>query len=287
MRGTLHFVSSADVRWMLGLLPERSIPRYQKGRGLNEAALKRGEEVIAKALSVNVQMTRGEIYHIFDTIGMPALRNPDVQRHIIRRAGRDGLICFGSHNGKQPTFALLDDWVPKSKMLKGKEALAELAKRYFVGHGPATLKDFVWWSGLKVSDARIGAEMASSQLAKETFDGATYWMPLEIKELHDSSPTAYLLPAFDEYLIGYRDRRASLKDKHSQRVVPGGNGMFLPVIIIDGNVVGTWRRVLDKDNVDILLNPLTKLSRAHLDSIEVAAERYGKFMDKHVLLRND
>ncbi len=284
IRGTLHFVSSADVRWMLGLLAKRAIPDYQKRRGLDEALLEKGRKALVAAFKGHGQLTRDEIGRAFSDAGIPALDKRDIQRQIIRRTAREGLICFGAHRGKQPTFAFLDDWVLKDSTLKREEALAEMAKRYFMGHGPATLKDFVWWSGLKVSDARIGVGMASSQLAQETVDGKTYWMPDHIKEPHDTSPTAYLLPSFDEYLIGYKDRGAMLDALHAQKVVPGNNGMFLPVVLVDGQVVGTWKRTFDRDRVDVKVKPFGRISAERMDAVAVAAERYGMFLGKPVVL---
>lgn len=163
IRGTLHFVSSRDIRWMLNLLKERKTPDYQRRIGLNESTFRKGREALLGAFERQGRLTRDEISHVFEDSGIAAFKKHNVQRHILFSAARDGLICFGPNSGRQPTFTLLEDWVPKSSALKREEALATMAKRYFVGHGPATFKDFVWWSGLKVADARAGIEMASSQ----------------------------------------------------------------------------------------------------------------------------
>ena len=112
-------------------------------------------------------------------------------------------------------------------------------------------------------------------------------MPQNIRELRDASPTAYLLPAFDEYLIGYRDRSAMLDIKHAKKVVPGGNGMFLPIALIDGRVVGTWKRTIKKDRIDIHLNPFAKLGREQYEAIAIAAERYGRFIGRRVILEKN
>jgi hypothetical protein len=284
IRGTLHFVSPADVRWMLDLLPEHTILSYQKRIGLNEAVLKIGKHVLANAFKVQEQLTRDELYLAFKNSRVPALNNRDVQRHIIRKAGLDGLICFGSHNGKQPTFTLLDNRVPKSDSLTREEALTKIARKYFTGHGPATLKDFVWWSGLRMSDALAGIKMAAPHLTQEKVDGVCYWMSENILEFHDPSPTAHLLPAFDEYLIGYKDRSAVLSTQHSNKVVPGGNGMFLPVVLVDGQVVGTWKSASNASTIKVVLKLFNKLSSASLESIAIAAEHYGEFLGKPVTL---
>ena len=169
MRHTLHFVSPKDVRWMLSFYRNEPIPKYQRSNGLDRSILEKGEKIIASAFKEKAQLTSREIYQKLAGSNIPALKKHEIQAHILRRAGRDGIVCFGSHIGKQPTFALLDNWVSKSKPIKKEEALAELAKRYFRSHGPATLKDFVWWSGLSLSDARLGIHGALPELSEETF----------------------------------------------------------------------------------------------------------------------
>ena len=152
---------------------------------------------------------------------------------------------------------------------------------------PLSRNDFVWWSGSENSDARAEKwEMVRSQFVQETIDNVNYLM-METVERQDKSPTAYLLPVFDEYLIGYKDRTASLPDKYAQKVVPGGNGMFLPIIVVDGQVMGTWKRVPKADRIDIELTPFEKFSKIENEAIEVAAERYGRFMEMPVLLKRN
>ena len=130
-----------------------------------------------------------------------------------------------------PTFALLDEWAPKTRNLERAEALAELARRYFTGHGPATLHDFAWWSGLKISEARAAIEMTAAHLASETIEGKVYWMSPDQPARRTASPSVHLLPGFDEYMLGYQDRSAALDPQHAQKIVPGGNGMFMPTLV--------------------------------------------------------
>jgi len=185
--------------------------------------------------------------------------------------------------GKQETFVLLDEWVPKTGALEGDEALAELAWRYFASHGPATSQDFVWWSGLLVAEARAGLELVRSRLRQETIGDQTYWLPQHTTIVKDPSPTAHLLPAFDEYFLGYRERSLVLDPKYDKRAV-SSNGIFRPVIVIDGQVVGVWKRTLKKGSVIITPGPFRSLTDAENQALVEAANRYGAFLGLPVVL---
>jgi hypothetical protein len=198
--------------------------------------------------------------------------------HILWYVAQSGLICLGPMQGKQQTFVLLDEWVPNPRRLSREESLAELAGRYFASHGPATVHDFAWWSGLTVTEARAGLEAATPGLVSETIDGKEYWTATDAprRTAHDE-PGVELLPGFDEYLLGYKDRNAVLSAEHAPRIVPGRNGVFRPIIVVDGRVVGTWKRSLKKDSVHVTLRPFTSLGDLEERAIE-AAERYSVFV---------
>jgi hypothetical protein len=279
MRGTLHFVAPEDVRWMLALLTPPIITRAARRHrqlGLDAATFARSETLFAKALEGGTRLTRPEMMNVLEQAGIFI----DGQRgyHILWWAAQSGLICFGPRQGKQDTFVLLDDWLPKEKTLSRDESLAELAKRYFTGHGPATIQDFRWWTGLPAADARTGLEMVAAQLTHEEFDGQTYWFSSSLSPAKTILPAVYLLPGFDEYLLGYRDRRAVLDPAHATKVVPGGNGMFKPLIVIDGRVVGTWQRTLRKTKVLVTLAPFESLSPTKMEAVAAATEPYGRFL---------
>jgi hypothetical protein len=203
--------------------------------------------------------------------------------HILGRLAQDGFICFGAREGKQQTFALLDEWAPKAKRMSRDESLAEIARRYFTSHGPATLQDFAWWSGLKAADASAGLEMARRSLAQETISGQTYWLASSIPATKDPSPAAYLLPAFDEYTVAYKDRSAVLDPSYTKQA-NSGNGMLYPTMVVDGRVVGTWKRILKKDSLAISPSPFAQLNRAETRAIADAASRYGKFLGASVVM---
>ncbi|GIK38325.1 MAG: hypothetical protein BroJett011_21580 [Chloroflexota bacterium] len=278
MRGTLHFVATEDIRWLLELLTPRIIAqtagRYRQLE-LDEAIFARSKELFVKALQGGKQLTRDEMYQLLERANI----SPAGQRgyHILCRSAQDGLICFGPPSGKQQTFTLLDEWAPRAKSLARDEALAELTRRYFTSHGPATLPDFGGWSGLTLTEARAGLEMVKTQLSQETVNGQTYWMSPDRPVIADNSPTTYLLPGFDEYMLGYKDRSAVLEAIHAPKITPGNNGMFSPTLVIDGKVAGTWKRTFKKETVVITASPFNSLSEDQKQAITVAAKRYGKF----------
>ena len=195
--------------------------------------------------------------------------------HILSRLAQDGIICFGAREGKQQTFALLDEWAAAAKTLERDEALAELASRYFTSHGPATLQDFAWWSGLTTKDARAGLEMVKSRFIQEVIDGQNYWLASSLSDAKDRLPTVNLLPVYDEYMVAYKDRRAALDPTFAKQA---GNGIFSPAIVVDGRIVGNWKRRLKKDAVIITPSFFAKLNKAETRALAHATERYGRFI---------
>jgi Winged helix DNA-binding domain len=286
MRGTLHFVAPADVGWILELLTPPVIAasrRRQQQLGLDDKTLARSRDLFVKALQGGRRLTRDAIYSLLE--GARISTGSQRGYHILWRLAQEGIICFATREGKQPTFALLDEWVKPAKKLKREEALAELTKRYFIGHGPATLQDFAWWSGLKVSEAKAGLEMVASSLRKETSGAAIYWTSPESTALPANILIACLLPGYDEYLLGYTDRSAILDPQHAQKLIPDNNGRFLSTMIMNGRVVGTWRRVLSKKTVVLTMEPFVSFKKLAKQAFAAAAERYGEFIGKPVVVR--
>jgi hypothetical protein len=293
MRGTIHFASSHDIHWMLRLFAPRllntAISR-DRHLGLGDDAIKKAEDLFQKALKGNRQLTRDEMYKALAKGGVeiPGL----LGYHLLYRAAWDGLICFGSHQGKQPTFELLDERIAKRRELSTAQALAELASRYFTSHGPATIKDYVWWSGLRTSDAKAGVEGASPGLASEEIDGKTYYMARKPPKPDKDAGRVHLLPAYDEYLVSYSDRSAMLGNPDTQRMLRSGkivfthsNGIFLPVVVSEGEVVGTWKRRSEKGNVAVVIRPFVKLDEEHSKEVLEAAKRYGDFLKVQISTR--
>jgi hypothetical protein len=279
MRGTLHFVAAADVRWMLELLTPRIVAGSAGRRRqleIDDVAIERSKGAVIKALQGGKQLTREALYALLATVHISTAAQRGL--HILWRLAQDGVICFGPREGKQPTFVLLDEWAPNAINLDRGEALAKLALRYFTGHGPATLQDFVWWSGLKMSDAKAGLDIVASQLEPEKIDDKVYWMPQDMAASDKVSPTAHLLPGFDEYMLGYKDRSAALDPVHAQKMIPGDNGRFMPTILMDGHVVGTWKRTLKRNTIHITAAPFTSLNKVQKRAFAAAAQRYGQFI---------
>lgn len=234
MRGTLHFVAAADVRWLLDLLAPRNIAgsaRRHKQLELDEATFTRCKDIFINALHGGRQLTRDNLYKLLEDAGISI--NSQRGYHILWRSALDGIICFSAQRGRQQTFALLDEWAPDAVKLPRDEALAELAKRYFNSRGPATLQDYIWWSGLTAADARTGLEMIKTQLEQKNVDGQIYWLSKDISVPLHASGVAHALPGFDEYLLGYKDRSAVLDTANAAKVCPGGNGMFASTIAVD------------------------------------------------------
>jgi len=278
MRGTLHFIAAKDARWMVKLLAPRATAAAatrRKNLGLNDAVINKSKAILTSALIGGNAITRGDLCALLGKTGI----DPSGQRgiHILRYFSELGLLCFGPHQGKQPTFVLMDEWLAPTKELSRDESLAQLTKRYFISHGPATVRDYAGWANITLRDARQGLHFVSNQLRETSIDGNTYWYNPRLEEA--SLPNAaYLLPGFDEYMLGYKDRSAALHPTHAQKIVPGANGVFLPTVIVDGQVVGTWRKVIRKAGLEIQLTLFQTLSKKDLIAIETAAWRYSAFI---------
>lgn len=280
MRGTLHVVPAEDAKWMLAL----STPRILAGDGrrmaqleLDEGVLARCEALFADALRGRRLLPRPEMMRLLEDAGIPTRGQRGY--HILWRLAQTGLLCVGPMQDKQQTFVLLDEWVPRSRTLAREEGLVELARRYFGSHGPATVADFAWWAGLTLRDARAGLEGAKAGLAEEKAGGESFWGPTALPAPGDRRPAGtYLLPGFDEYLLGYKDRSAVLPPEHANRIVPGNNGIFLPMIVVAGRIVGTWKRRFLKGAVEVSLVPFQPLEGGK-EEVLAAVERYGAYFE--------
>ncbi len=277
MRGTLHIVTAADVRWMLALLTPRVLAaRAARWRQLelDEDTFGRARDLFATTLEGGRRLSRPAMYQVLEDGGISTAGQRGI--HILSRLAQEGLLCFAARAGKQHSFALLDEWVPPARRLERDEALAELARRYFTGHGPATLRDFMWWSGVTAADARAGFEMARSQLVREVVGTETYWFSNDVPAPARWRPCTVLLPAFDEYLVGYRDRSAALDPSHARKV----HDLLSPTVVEDGRVVGTWTRTLEKRGVSLAVSFFSRSHRPDARALQQAASRYGSFVGR-------
>lgn len=278
LRGTLHITTTADVRWMLDLLAPRLIAQSARRRQqleLDDDVLALSFEILGSALREHKQLTRAEILLTLEQAGISTKGQRGY--HILRHAGLERLICFGAKRGKEETFVLLDEWAPSSKRLQGDEALAELAQRYFNSHGPATLQDFAWWSGLPMAKVRTGLEISKSQLQREIIDEETYWLPQGASSAADKTATAHLLPAYDEYYLGYKVRDAVIDASYDKKAV-SNSGVFRPMVVVDGQIVGIWKRVFKDGTVAITLSPFRSFTDIENEALLTAVKQYGKFV---------
>jgi hypothetical protein len=276
MRGTLHFMAAEDARWLLELLAPRMLKRAGtrlRQLDLDARTLSKSEAVLVKALAGGKRLSRPDAYARLERSGISAEGQRGI--HILFHLAHQRVLCFGPREGKQPTFVLLDEWVPKSAPRPGDEARAQLARRYFESHGPATLADFSWWTGLAATDARAALEAVKGQLEHADVDGATHWFAPPPTPL-PAPPRALLLPAFDELMVGYADRTALGPDKHLRRINRGG--LLGPTLLVDGRATGLWGRTLSRRGVSIEPTFLEKLPKAAAPAFAEARARYARFL---------
>lgn len=279
MRPTWHFIAKEDARWMMDL----TAPHVYKLAGtmyrqlkLDESVFRITNDLIGKLLADGQELTREEVIAEVNKAGIETdnLR----ATHIMFQAELDKIICNGKRRGKKFTYALFDKKVPATAPLKREEALAALAKRYFASHGPATVQDFAWWSGLSVTDSKLGFEAVRADFEMANVGGREYLFLTET-ELPKVPAKAMLIPPWDELTVGYADRSAAMDDVVAQNP-ESGNGIFKPVVMVKGKIVAAWRRTEKKDSVHIDLTPLSGMSVAAEKSLEAAGIAYARFIGK-------
>lgn len=284
MRGTLHFMSAKDAKWMVNLLAPRALNAAKSRReqlNIDETVLEETKRVFKQSLSGGNCLSRPDILAKLEAAGISTASQRGY--HLLSHFAQTGLICFGPHEGKQATFVLMDEWLPDSPSYSKEEALTELARRFFISHGPATVHDFAGWSNLTLGDARAGLSGAEHLLTSEEVDSKLYWFDPTLRDIK-TSPSTFLLPGFDEFMLGYKDRSAALAVVHAQKIVPGNNGVFLPTIIVNGQVDGLWKRTTRVRSTKIDLLPFESLSKAATQSLQKNAARYGEFLQSEVTI---
>lgn len=279
LRGTLHLVAAADLRWMLALaapaLLTRTAAAYREVN-LDEAAFRKILPALRQCLEGGRQLTRVEL---FAALARRRI-NTEGQRggRILYRAAQLGLICLGDPQGKQARYTLLDEWLPPQPELPREDALQKLAQRYFASHGPATLADFTWWSGLAAGEARAALEMAAPGLAHALFEGSAVWWSKQTPAPSQpaAKPALQLLAGFDEYVLGYTERQAVIDSAHAGKLMTP-NGLFRPALLLGGRVAGTWEAEVKKGGLSIATAPFAPLPRGSAGALRQAAQRYAAF----------
>ncbi len=280
MRPTWHFVAPEDIGWMQQLTAPRVrklLSVYNKKLELTEAVFKKSNKIVTQALRNGNVLARSELATRLQKAGI--VTNELRLVHLVMWAELDGVICSGPRKGKQFTYALLEERAPNPKSLQRDEALAELARRYFTSHGPATVNDFAWWSGLNAADSREGLEMIKSELLCEVVGVNTYWFPAGTKSAKPPSST-YLLPNYDEFTVAYKDRSAVVT---ADRLKPSSGNqrdhvIFNNVIVDKGMVCGTWKRKIRTNDVELSFDTFADRAPTVDKAIMRAASAYGKFL---------
>ncbi|MBS1910679.1 MAG: AlkZ family DNA glycosylase [Bacteroidetes bacterium] len=282
LRPTWHFVVPADIRWMLALTAPRikaASLQYHRRLELDERLLRRTNVLLAKALRDGAQLTRDELRAVLERAGIAAADTVRMS-YIMMHAELDAVVCSGARRGKQFTYALLEERAPQARVLTRDEALAELVLRFFRSHGPATANDFAKWSGLTVADGERGLHDVQSQLERETAHGRTWWRGGTRHAAKPSSRMAYLLPNYDEYVVGYRHHDVVASPHLGTRTI------FSNIIVLGGRVAGTWKRTLKREGVLLESGYFEPSGRSVAASVKAAARRYGRFLDLTVEVRS-
>jgi hypothetical protein len=286
MRPTWHFVAPEDVGWLLDLTAPRIrrglVARYRE-LGIDAKQSVRSAAAFAAALAGGRHLTRTELGRVLTAAGI----SPEGQRlpHLLMAAELDKVIVSGPRRGKQFTYALFEERAPKARELERSQAIAELTSRYFRSHGPAQIQDFTWWSGLTAGEARMGIELAGAALGHRVIEGKDYWYGAEAAALRGTAPVAHLLPNFDEYTVGYRDRSALIPTRGRFDPSLYSFGSILSnVVIIDGIVRGAWRRSSARGGLLIEMRLAERLAAREAAAVEVAVRRMARFLGRPVRL---
>ncbi len=282
LRPTWHFVSPEDIYWMLDLTAPRiiaSMKSRDRELELDGKVYKKCNSVIEKALYRSNFLTRQELVNELGKSNIPTGNNR--ASHIFMRAELNKLICSGKTINKKQTYALLEERVPGGKKLNREESLAQLAQKYFSSHSPATVNDFSWWSGLSVADARSAVEMIKPKFLSEIIDNKTYLFPDKSANPETDEGNIYLLPAYDEFIISYKDRSVYMPYDELKKAV-SSNGIFRPVIVIDGKVSGLWKRTVKNNVAEFETEFFRVHNKKEIKKLNIAFSKLGAFMDKKV-----
>jgi hypothetical protein len=282
LRPTWHFVSADDIYWMIELTASR-IKSSMKGRSkqleLTDKVLKKSFSIIEKVLMDGNHLTRKEL--VTELNRAKIVTNENRSSHILFHAELEGILCSGRMKGKQSTYALLNERIEKPKPKKKEESLYKLASRYFESRCPATLQDFVWWSGLSVRDAKYAIELIKDDFISEKIDSKEYWFPRSSSFHRKFRESIFLLPAFDEFLISYKDRSASIVFEHQKKAF-SNNGIFWPTIVINGRTAGVWKREIKKNSLIIETNFFESKNKVSESDLLIPVGKLGYFLNQKI-----
>lgn len=280
MRPTWHLVAAEDIRWMLKLSAQRVIAAnesYAKGHDLeiSEELYTKSHNLLEKILCGKKSLTRQEIAEHFNRSGI--LADTNRMTRFMARAEQVGIVCSGEDKGGKCTYALLEERVPPVSEITKDEALARLARSYFRSHAPAVLQDFIWWSGLPVSEAKQAIYLIESELTAEQWNGQTWYIHEACRTRGKVSGSLHLLPSYDEYLLGYKDRTDVLPKEHYSKAFTN-NGLFYPIVLCNGQVVGNWDRAVKKKGIDLSHSCFMPDVGVDEELLNLAKQKYVKFL---------
>lgn len=270
-RTTWQLVPGEDYGWMLELCREsalRGLRGWMKGNGVSipEAEQDAVQQVFADVLSGSRSVLKSDFASALESRGM-AMNDQHLSYHI-RLAEYAGVLCSGDLTPLKKSYSLVADKLPGTSHLPREEATALLARKYFQSHGPATLEDFAWWCGLGINACRKGVDALGAELVRERWKGLDFFFHRDSRTRGFRSGRVHLLPPYDEYLIGYKSRQVVLHPDHSHHA-HNHRGIFWPVVLQDGEVIGTWNTSSGKVEVDIF-HPKIQLNE---ESLNREAER--------------
>ncbi|WP_242091109.1 winged helix DNA-binding domain-containing protein [Curtobacterium sp. DN_7.5] len=276
MRGTLHALRPDDLRLIASLTAERtirSIARRATELGIDDALVTRARDATVDALHGGRSLVRDDLFDHWRAVGIDPAGGRGY--HLLLRLALDGLVVWGPTARVGQGIVLLDEWAPATEDLPDRdEALRRVVTGHLRGRGPVTEADTAAWTKLPLGDVRRGAAAAGDAIER-LGDGL---LALADRPAPGGVPTGHLLPGFDEYLLGYADRSAQLPVAHQDRVVPGGNGVFLPMAVVRGVVAGTWTRAERSTGIRLVVTPFEPLDPAAVRALEAAAERYAHWL---------
>jgi hypothetical protein len=284
LRPTWHFVVPEDIHWLVSLTGPRiqALSAFMyRTTGLDEAIRARSNDIIARALEGGRHLTRAELRVEVEQAGIPTVGFR--MGYLMMHAEVSLLVCSGALRGKVQTYALLEERAPQARRLDRGEALAELTRRYFTSHGPATVKDFRVWCSLSAADARLGLELVGSELERETLRDLTFWAGANessVPAVVDPSPTVHLLQGYDEYIMGYTETKALIDLSGSAGYSPTDRAIYVGVIVLDGQFIGNWKRTVGASEAVLHVQLVRPFNDAEHKALQAAADRHGAFLGR-------
>lgn len=281
LRPTWHFVSADDIHWMYDLSNQRLKPIYRsytKMTGTDEALIYQTIPTLEKVLLDERHMTKQEIGSALLKFNISL--NNILLNHCISYAEMEGILVNGQLKDNKQTFTLLEEWVPRKERISKEESLERLARRYFTSHSPATLLDFVWWSGLTLTDCRQAIQLIKADFICETINGREFWMKNDIKTPPTDEISALLLPPFDEFVVSYKDRSELIADTHYGKVMTK-NGLFSPTIMFNGEIIGSWKKLNQKSTPHVELSFFDKTPKNKQNLFKTAIKQVERFYSKN------